>query len=121
MRMELAFLFSSILMGACGQILLKCGVNRLGQIDLSRTEIINTIFHIFTNIWIVTGILFFVSSMILWIKVISTMELSKAYPTVSLSYIIVFILSVFLFSETVSPDKIIGLILVSAGVYCLHM
>ena len=70
---------------------------------------------------IITGILFFVSSMILWIKVISTMELSKAYPSVSLSYVVVFVLSIFLFSETVSPDKIIGLILVSAGVYCLHM
>jgi multidrug transporter EmrE-like cation transporter len=119
--MELVFLFSSVLMGACGQILLKCGVNRLGQVILGWPEILNTLFQIFTNIWIVTGIMFFVSSMILWIKVISTMELSKAYPTVSLSYIIVFILSVFLFSETVTPDKIIGLILVSAGVYCLHM
>jgi len=121
MRMELIFLGSSILMGACGQVLLKCGVNRLGQINLNWPEILNTIFRIFSNIWILTGILFFVSSMILWIKVISTMDLSKAYPSVSLSYIIVFIMSIFLFHESISLDKIIGLLLISAGVYCLHM
>lgn len=115
------FLFSSIFLGAFGQILLKLGVNRIGQINLNRNELLVTVFHIFTNPWIITGILFFVSSMILWIKVISTMELSRAYPSVSLSYLIVFLVSIILFHETISFEKIIGLLFVSAGVYFLNI
>ncbi|MEN6351462.1 MAG: EamA family transporter [Syntrophomonas sp.] len=120
MNSNLVVLFSSVLLGAFGQVLLKMGVNRLGQVDLSWPVLIHTIFNIFTNLWIVTGIFCFVTSMVLWIKVISNMELSKAYPSVSLSYIIVFIISIFLFDETASADKIVGLILVSMGVYFLQ-
>ncbi len=121
MNSNLLYLFVSIVLGASGQVLLKFAVNRMGQINLAWPQTLNTIIHIFTNPWIITGILCFVSSMILWIKVISSMELSKAYPSVSLSYIIVFVFSVFLFNESVSSGKIVGLLLVSLGVYFLHI
>ncbi len=121
MNSEYVFLFLSIALGACGQVLLKFGVNSIGKINLAWPQIMATISHIFTNVWIIGGITCFVSSMILWIKVISTMELSKAYPTVSISYILVFLLAVLLFNETVSSAKILGLIMVSAGVYFLNI
>ena len=121
MRADYIWLFMSIFLGACGQVMLKLGVNQLGQINLNRAEIFHTIISIFTNIWVVCGTVFFVTSMILWIKAISNMELSKAYPSVSLSYLIVFLFSVFIFHESVSLDKVVGLVLVTAGVYFLNI
>ncbi len=115
------WLFTSIFLGACGQLMLKFGTNQLGQIILSPPQIIDTLIRIFTNLWVFSGIIFFVSSMILWIKAISGMELSKAYPTVSLSYLIVFLMSVALFHESVSLDKVLGMVLVCAGVYFLNI
>jgi len=120
MNSNLLVLLISVFLGACGQLLLKLGVNRIGAIDLNWPVVVQTLFNIFTNLWVVTGIICFVTSMILWIKVISNMELSKAYPSVSLSYIIVFIFSVVLFHESVSSSKVLGLALVSAGVYFLQ-
>ncbi|MBC7076228.1 MAG: transporter [Syntrophomonadaceae bacterium] len=120
MKAQLLWLFSSIFLGAGGQILLKYGVNQMGEIDLSRTGIIFTISNIFTNLFVISGICFFVASMILWIKVISTMELSRAYPSVSLSYIIVFLFSIAVFEESVTAGKLAGLLLVIAGVYFLN-
>lgn len=113
------FLALSIVLGASGQVLLKMGVNRIGSINLAWPQTLVTLMDVFTNVWILSGILCFVSSMILWLKVISSMELSTAYPTVSVSYIIVFILSVFLFNETVSIEKVMGLVFVAVGVYPL--
>lgn len=115
------FLALSIVLGASGQILLKMGVNHIGTINLEWPQTFITLMDIFTNLWIIFGIICFVSSMILWIKVISEMELSSAYPTVSASYIIVFFLSVLLFNETVSSVKIMGLVFVAAGVYFLNI
>lgn len=120
MRAQLIWLFSSIFLGAGGQILLKYGVNQLGEIDLRRTGIIFTIFSIFTNLFIILGICFFMVSMVLWIKAVSTMELSGAYPSVSISYIIVFLFSVAVFNESFTAGKIIGLFFVVAGVYFLN-
>jgi ABC-type antimicrobial peptide transport system permease subunit len=121
MRTGFLWLLASILLGACGQLLLKSGVNRLGQINLTQKEILNTIFHIFTNPWVITGIICFVTSMILWIKVISNMELSRAYPSVGLSYLIVFIFSITWFHEAVTAEKVVGMILVCCGVYFLNV
>lgn len=120
MSSNLLFLLSSVVLGAVGQVLLKVGVNRLGQIDLHWTALIHTIFSIFTNLYVITGIFCFVTSMILWIKVLSDMELSKAYPSVSISYIIVFLVSIFLFNESVSTGKVVGMLLVALGVYFLQ-
>jgi multidrug transporter EmrE-like cation transporter len=58
--------------------------------------------------------------MVLWIRVISNMELSRAYPSVGLSYCLVFISSVVIFKETVNLNKIVGLISILFGVYFLH-
>lgn len=121
MNGNLIFLVLSIVLGACGQVLLKLGVNHLGPINLSWPDLLNTALDIFTNWWIIFGIICFVSSMFLWIKVISEMELSRAYPSVSVSYVLVFIFSVLLFNESVSTSKVFGLILVSAGVYFLNI
>jgi len=120
MKTELYFLFSSIFLGACGQVLLKLAANNLGEVKLNRPELLHTVFRLFTNGWIVLGIFFFVSSMVLWIKVISSMDLGKAYPSVSISYLIVFFLSVFIFKETVNLEKVFGLIFISLGVFFLH-
>lgn len=121
MRADYVWLFVSIFLGACGQVMLKLGVNQLGQINLNRTELFHTLVNIFTNLWVVGGTVFFVTSMILWLKAISNMELSKAYPSVSLSYLIVFLFSILLFHESVSLDKVVGVVLVTAGVYFLNM
>jgi multidrug transporter EmrE-like cation transporter len=113
-------LFIAIFLGASGQILLKYATERMGEINLEWSAIPFTLLNIFRSPWIITGICFFVASMILWIKVISTMELSKAYPSISLSYIIVFVFSVLLFKETVTLTKVIGMVLVSIGVFFLQ-
>lgn len=120
MRVELAVLLVSVALGAVGQVILKYAVNGMGEINLGWPQVVNTLLRIFTNGWIVLGVFCFVTSMVLWIKVISNMELSKAYPSVSLSYIIVFVLSVVLFKENVTVMKTAGIVLVSMGVYFLQ-
>ena len=92
----------------------------MGEVNLKWSALPFTLLTIFRNPWTITGLCFFVTSMVLWIKVISTMELSKAYPSISLSYIIVFVFSVLLFKETVTLTKVMGILLVSIGVFFLH-
>jgi uncharacterized membrane protein len=44
-------------------------------------------------------------------------ELSKAYPFMSLSFVCVLVLSYWIFKETVSTQKIVGSLLIIAGIY----
>lgn len=120
MKPGLFTLLCSIFLGATGQVMLKIAVNRMGGVDLSLQKMLSTLVKLITNGWLITGIFMFGISMVLWLKVISDTELSRAYPSVSLSYIIVFLFSVLLFKEGVTFSKIAGMASILFGVYMMH-
>lgn len=120
MGSKFILLLISVLLGACGQLLLKFSVTNMGGINLGWKSLIPDLWTIFSNGWIILGVCCFTSSMVLWLKVISNMELSKAYPSVSLSYVIVFVLSIILFKEGVTLPKIGGLISILLGVFLMQ-
>ncbi len=107
-------------MASCGQILLKFATGRMDEIRLEWAAIPTTLSTIFLNPFVIIGTFLFVTSMVLWIKVISTMELSRAYPSIGVSYVIIFAFSVLFFRETVTSAKVLGIILISGGVVLLH-
>jgi drug/metabolite transporter (DMT)-like permease len=51
-----------------------------------------------------------------WMLAISRLELSHAYPFVSLSFVLVLLLSALFFGESVSTEKLLGVTLIIAGV-----
>lgn len=120
LKTDYVFLLSSIVLSAIGQILLKYGVNQIGNVDLSFEKLFSTLFSAFTNGWILLGVFCFVTSMVLWLKVIASAELSRAYPSVSLSYVIVFIFSAIWFNEGVSTGKVAGLLSIVLGIVLLQ-
>jgi len=120
LKSDLSLMLFSILGGSCGQILLKYTAGRLGDFSLEWTALPYSVLEIFTNGWVLFGVFCFVASMVLWIKVISGMELSRAYPSAGLSYILVFTFSMVLFKENITLSKVAGLALILAGVFFLH-
>lgn len=120
LRVEFLFLLGSIFFGASGQLILKYATASLKPINLELTALPHTILKIFTNGWVIAGLLCFAVSMIIWIKVISTMELSRAYPSVSLSYLLVFAFSILLYNEDVTIYKVLGMAVICFGVFLIH-
>lgn len=105
----------SVFLGAAGQILVKYGASGL-DIDFTFRHIIPSILNILGNLPVMLGIISYGISFLIWIKVLSKVELSYAYPMVSMGYIITMIFSYFLFKENISPARIIGVVLIIAGV-----
>ena len=66
------------------------------------------------------GLIFFGTSFLLWIKVLTKNELSYAYPMVSLGYVIVTIASFIIFNETLSLNKILGIVIIIFGVFLIN-
>jgi len=62
------------------------------------------------------GMLCYLVSLFLWFYVLAYMELSKAFPLVSIGYIIVFVFSYFFLHEAITFYKIAGVTLIIAGV-----
>jgi drug/metabolite transporter (DMT)-like permease len=103
-------------MGAVGQILLKVGANRLGGITLT----FNGLLSIAKNYYILIGLMLFGTSFLLWVKVLTKNDLSYVYPMVSLSYVIIILVSRFLFNEPFTTNKMIGIAAIVGGVFIIN-
>ncbi len=106
----------SILLGACGQLLLKFGVNN------SRTEGLSSltyIFNMFINQYVIFGILSYVLSLTLWLIALRYMSLSLLYPMVSLSYFFVALGSFIFLGESISTMRIFAISIIMIGVLLL--
>lgn len=107
----------SICLGAVGQFLLKLGAAKL-QVTGSIPAILLQFFRIPE---LLIGLVCFGSSFLLWVFVLRKMDLSVAYPMVSLSYIIVTFLAVYFLHETWNLPKLAGLLLIIFGVLLINL
>lgn len=91
-------------------------MNLKGQLPEGLRDKIIFIFKAYTDFWIISGFIAAFIASITWTAALTKFELSFAYPFMSLSFVLVFFLSIFIFQETLSWSKIIGLIFVILGV-----
>lgn len=115
--MAIAILVISVLLGAFAQLALKKGMLLVGVVSLS--SLVREPQRLLTIPWLYLGGALYASSLVLWLVVLSKLELSRAYPMVSLGYLVTFALGAFLLKESVSMPKLLGLVLIMGGVVLL--
>ena len=109
-------LILGILIGTAGQLIMKQGVNALGGVHISPATLPTELLRMFTNPYVLIGLVFAGLSFVLWIAVISNLELSFAYPFVATSYIIILLFGYLIYHENVNLLRIGGVALIGAGV-----
>lgn len=110
----LLLVFCSLL--SVAQLIWKKMINKINTDEISTTTFF---YSIFTNLSFYLGAALFGISLFIWFKLLSQFELNKIYPLVSVSYIITLILSILFLSESVTIYKVLGTVLVVAGVIFL--
>lgn len=112
------FIISSVSLSAFAQIVLKMGMsNAKVQNDLIIAgNLFEKLFIALTNVYVVAGISMYLLSMVLWLVVLSKIDVSVAYPFVGLGFIITMVLGFLLLNEQISAMRVMGTILVVCGV-----
>lgn len=106
---------------ATAQIMLKRGMLTLGPIGGMESGIIGTVFSILFQPWVFFGLCMFVVSMASHLVVLSKVQLSFAYPFLSLAYVIVAAYAFFIFGEDVGLMRVAGIGLICAGTVFISM
>ena len=114
----LLILLTSIILGACGQLLFKGAARQLPP--FAELGVWRLIALMFTTPMILGGFSCFFISSVLWIVALRTINLSIAYPMVALSYIIIFIGSFYLFQEPLSYRHWLGALLIVGGILLIN-
>lgn len=110
----LAALFS-IIFGALGQLFLKMGATRLTEAETGGGPL-GILISAATTWQLGVGLMFYGTSALIWIYVLSMVNLSVAYPMVGLSFVIVVMLGVFVLGERVSVLQVTGCVLILTGI-----
>lgn len=115
-----ALIFISVVLGAVGQIFLKTGMGELGAVNgvaemLRPSELI----RLFSNKFILLGFFNYGVASLLWLAVLSKVDVSKAYPFLSFGYVITALLAAYYLKETVTPYRWLGIFLMIIGGYFL--
>jgi drug/metabolite transporter (DMT)-like permease len=105
----------SVTIAILGQLILKRGISQVTTGGSLLAEYI----RMFTTPAILAGFVFFVTSALIWMKALQKIPISKAYPMVSLGYVLVLLASKTGFivaQEEVPLIRWIGVIMICAGV-----
>ena len=105
----------TVLTNAAAQIMLKKGMIAVGGFATGGETVIEFLVKTFLNPFVFTGLCIFVISMISHLIVLSKVELSFAYPFLSLAYVVVAAYAFFIFHEDVSLVRMGGIALICAG------
>lgn len=113
----LPLILAGVALNAAAQLLLRRGMLLVGTFALDGGAIWSVLPRIILNPWVVAGLASYVLSVGLWLVVLSRVEVSIAYPMVSLGYVVTVLLARVLFNEAVGPQRLLGVGVIMFGVW----
>lgn len=112
-----SLVLTGVLLNAAAQLLLKAGTNSIGHFEFSRDNILPIGWQLATEPHIFGGLACYGVSVVVWIMALSRVEVSIAYPMLSIGYVVSAAAAWWLFGEAVSPTRLLGIGIIIVGVY----
>lgn len=109
----LLVLLLAVGMTTAGEMLLKAGLNRMGEAFSFRWDIL---WRTFTDWMVLFGFALIFGAAVLWLVVISRVNLSLAYPMLALGYVITVVASWMVLHEPLTWQKLAGSLVICVGV-----
>ncbi len=100
---------------SAAQLLLKRGLVDVGQFPGLR-DVVPFFLKAYTNGYVIGSVLLTVVTALAWVSAVSKGELSRLYPFMALSYVLVALFSQVLFNEGVTTARWIGIAVICVGV-----
>ena len=110
------YIFGTIFFTVYGQLIIKWQMAKVGSLPDAFSEKIIFLLQMFLNLWILSAFLSAFIASLCWMAAMTKFELSHAYPFMSLSFIFVLVLSGFFFHESITLPKLLGVLLIMAGI-----
>lgn len=117
--MTIVLVLSGVLLNTVAQFLLKAGAGTYQQLKALNHNLLDIVFTMAFNPYILGGLTLYVISFGLWIGVLARLQVSIAYPLLSLGYVIGLFAAYLIFNEPISAQKLVGVGLILAGVTVL--
>lgn len=113
------YILGTIIFTVYGQLILKWRMNAFGSLPAGSMDKVLFLLKTVFDPFVFSGLLSAFVASLFWMASMTKFSLSYAYPFMSLSFVLVFILSILMFNEVVTMSKLIGFTLVIVGIVVL--
>lgn len=110
------YIFGTIIFTVYGQLMMKWRIDKYGSLPADLHDKLLFILRLLLDPLILSGFLSAFVASLFWMAAMTKFDISFAYPFMSFSFGLVFLLSIFLFGEPVTIQKVVGLGLIVAGI-----
>ena len=110
-------LLTGVLLNAGAQLLLKAGANSVGPVSLTTDSLVSASIRFATEPHILGGLVCYAISVVFWIIALTRVEVSVAYPMLSIGYVVNAAAAWALFNEQVTPMRMLGIGIIVIGVW----
>lgn len=119
MNRYLPLILLGVLLNAAAQLSLKQGMRTIGHFAFSLENILPIGIKTLINPFVFAGLLCYVISVIVWLMALSRVEVSYAYPLLSVGYIVTAFAGQFFFQEALGPVRWTGILVICLGVFLI--
>jgi multidrug transporter EmrE-like cation transporter len=119
MSRYLPLIITGVLLNAFAQLALKQGMHKIGYFEFKLENFTNIFWTVSTSKYILAGISCYIISVVVWLLVLSRVDISYAYPLLSIGYIITAFAGMIFFQESISMTRWTGIIVICFGVWLI--
>jgi multidrug transporter EmrE-like cation transporter len=109
------YVATTIALTTYGQLIVKWQVDKAGAFPESLSAKVEFLLRLMVNPWVISVFVGAVIAAMAWMAALTHFELSRIYPFVALSFVGVLVLSAILFDEPLTGFKVVGVLLIVAG------
>lgn len=114
--MEHIYIAGTIIFTIYGQLILKWRILRYGSFPEQLLDKLFFLIRALCDPFILSGFAAAFIAALCWMAAMTKFDLSYAYPFMSIPFVFVLFLSAFFFQETITLPKLIGIVLIIAGI-----
>jgi len=112
-----SLIVTGVLLNAVAQLLLKVGVTPLGPLSVNLDNVVPVALRVLSQWPVLGGLACYVVSVGVWIVGLSRVDVSVAYPMLSLGYVVNAVAAWWLLGEAVGAMRSAGVLLILGGVW----
>ena len=114
-----ALVVTGVLLNAIAQLALKASVKGTGEIGLDLAGSGSVALKLMSEPWLWVGLFCYAISVVIWILALSRVDVSIAYPMLSIGYVVNAFAAWALFGEALTLARLGGIGIIILGVFIL--
>lgn len=115
--MNIVLILVSVLLNCAAQLCIRKGMLEVSEVGINR--ILTSLCDMIANVWLWLAMFCYAVSILFWMAVLSKVEVSFAYPFLSIGYVVAALAGYHFFGEALSITRIMGIVVICVGVYLI--